>query len=108
VVSITGMARTVTQIRVFVGSPGDTLRERSILDEVVRQINDGVLAEDKRVSLRLVRWERDAWPGFGQDAHDVINQEIGPYDIFIGIMRNRLGMPTGRSVSGSVEEFETA
>ena len=73
------MARTVTQIRVFVGSPGDTKRERSIVDEVVRQINDGALAEDKCVTLRLVRWERDAWPGFGQDAQDVINQQIGPY-----------------------------
>ena len=102
------MARTVTQIRVFVGSPGDTKRERSIVDEVVRQINDGALAEDKCVTLRLVRWERDAWPGFGQDAQDVINQQIGPYDIFVGIMRNRLGTPTHRAASGSVEEFERA
>ena len=102
------MPRTVTQISIFIGSPGDTQSERIALDEVIRRINDGVLAEDKRVVLRLVRWENDAWPGFGQDAQDVINQQIGPYDIFVGIMRNRLGTPTGRAASGSVEEFERA
>jgi hypothetical protein len=44
------------------------------------------------VFLDLIQWETHAWPGFGADAQDVINREIEPGDIFIGIMWRRIGL----------------
>ena len=59
--------------------------------------------------LELLKWETHARPGFGEDAQDVINQQIGDdYDIFLGIMWGRFGSPTPRAESGTEEEFNRA
>jgi hypothetical protein len=42
------------------------------------------------------------------DAQAVINQQIQPYDIFIGILWTRFGTPTGAYESGTEEEFQRA
>jgi hypothetical protein len=96
----------VTKLRIFAASPGDVAEERMRLNRVVDELNR-MLAHENLV-LELVRWETHAWPGFGADAQAVINTQIEPYDIFVGIMWGRLGTPTGRSLSGTVEEFEQA
>jgi tetratricopeptide (TPR) repeat protein len=101
------MPQQVSKIRVFVASPGDVDQERDRLERVVGELNR-TLGQAEGVVLELVRWETHAWPGFGRDAQDVINQQIDPFDIFIGIMWKRLGTPTARAASGTVEEFERA
>ncbi|MGO9449764.1 MAG: hypothetical protein ACLQDV_01775 [Candidatus Binataceae bacterium] len=69
------------------------------------------LAASKGVVLHLVRWEKDTFPSFGSDAQALINDQIArmkEYAILVGIMWNRLGTPTPRAQSGTVEEFERA
>jgi hypothetical protein len=44
----------------------------------------------------------------GRDAQDVINQKIGDYDIFVGVMWKRMGTPTAVAQSGTEEEFRRA
>lgn len=101
------MAEQVTKLKVFVASPGDVTEERGILKEVIEELNHGVAAKIGLV-LQYVGWDTDAWAGIGEDAQDVINQQIGSYDIFIGIMWKRFGTPTNRAGSGTEEEFEQA
>jgi hypothetical protein len=96
----------VTKLRIFAASPGDVTEERIRLKEVVDELN--VMLAHENLVLELVRWETHTWPGFGADAQAVINSQLEPYDIFLGIMWGRLGTPTGRSLSGTVEEFEQA
>jgi hypothetical protein len=38
----------------------------------------------------------------------VINQQVGNYDIFVGILWKRFGTPTGKAESGTEEEFNIA
>jgi hypothetical protein len=99
------METSFQKITVFVASPGDTVEERHSLVEVIEELNRGVAA-DRRLFLELLRWETHAWPGIGTDAQDVINREINIADVLIVILWKRLGTPTGRSSSGTVEEFE--
>jgi Tfp pilus assembly protein PilO len=95
-------------VRVFAASPGDVAQERAVVEGVVREMNDGWTA-DLGYRVGLVRWETDTYPGFADAAQDVVNQQIGDdYDVFIGIMWARVGTPTDRSESGTVEEFERA
>ena len=101
------MPEQVTKLRVFVASPGDVWKERELLDDVIDELNRGIAA-DKRLVLELVRWETHAWPDIGEDAQDVINRQIAPGDVFIGIMWNRFGTPTKRAESGTREEFDRA
>lgn len=101
------MPEQVTRLRVFVASPSDVADERDRLAREIERLNR-TLGQDAKVVLELVRWETHTWPGFGEDAQAVINEQIAPYDIFVGIMWRRLGSRTGRSPSGTVEEFERA
>lgn len=100
----------VEKLSVFLASPGDVPSERRYVEEIVADLNRTV-APDKGVVLQVVRWEDDAFPGYGQDAQAIINAQIAEmskYALFVGIMWNRLGTPTPRAVSGTVEEFERA
>jgi len=74
-----------------------------VVDELRR-----IVGKLRHVELEAVRWETHAWPDVGDDAQDVINKQIGQYDIFVGIMWKRFGTPTKRADSGTAEEFERA
>lgn len=101
---------SVEKLFVFLASPGDVLAERRHVHEVVQELNRTVAA-DKGIVLDLVRWETHSVPGYGKDPQALINDQIaamGGYALFIGIMWNRIGTPTPRAASGTVEEFERA
>ncbi|UCF91080.1 MAG: hypothetical protein JSW39_22805 [Desulfobacterales bacterium] len=100
----------VEKLLVFLASPSDVPTERRYVEQVVDQLNRTV-ANEKGVVLQVIRWENDAFPGYGMDAQALINEQIAAmvkYALFVGIMWNRLGAPTPRAESGTVEEFERA
>ncbi len=98
---------TDSVVRMFVSSPGDAVLER---DEITRL----VVRSNKLAKLRglkpieLVRWPEDLLPGAGSDMQNVINDQAGEFDIFVGVLRSRYGTPTPRSGSGTEEEIERA
>lgn len=102
------MPRNSTILQVFEASPSDVAEERATLDSVIAELNR-TWTESLRVAFELLKWETHARPGVGADAQAVINAQIpDDYDVFIGILWTRLGTPTGRAISGTVEEFERA
>lgn len=102
------MPKQITQLRVFVASPGDVEPERSALENVINDLNI-FLGKTREIQLDLIRWETHAYPNLGDDVQSIINQQIGDdYDIFIGILWTRFGTPTPRAMSGTAEEFEHA
>jgi hypothetical protein len=96
-------------VRVFVASPGDVLFERDALSKLINEINQTItaVAPEKDIRLELVRWETHAVPAAGR-AQGVINDQIGHYDIFVGIMWRRFGTPSTEAESGTEEEFDRA
>lgn len=102
------MPRNSTVLQVFVASPSDVADERTTLDSVIAELNR-TWAGSLGVRFEVLKWETHARPGFDADAQAVINSQIpDDYDVFIGILWSRLGTPTGRAASGTVEEFERA
>jgi len=95
------------RLRIFIASPGDVGEEREIVSLVVAEIRR-VFEDLLPFQLDAIRWETHAWPDVGEDAQDVINREIGEFDIFVGIMWRRFGTPTKRARSGTDEEFQRA
>ena len=81
--------------------------ERDLVALVVEGLRR-TLGKFLSVELETVRWETHAWPDAGDDAQDVINREIGEFDVFVGIMWRRFGTATKRAPSGTAEEFERA
>ena len=102
------MPRAETVLSVFVASPDDVAEERNRLEDVIRELNK-TWSRSLGVRLDLIRWETEVSPGFGADPQAVINAQIPQdYDLFIGLMWYRFGTPTGRSDSGTFEEFMRA
>lgn len=102
------MPKNRTILTILAASPDDVASEREILEEVVREINV-TWSNTLGVGLDLISWVTHAHPGFGADAQDVVNRQLGEeYDIFIGIMWTKFGTPTGRAGSGTAEEFHRA
>lgn len=101
------MANTETVLSVFVASPTDVSEERHRLDDVLSELNSTV-GRHCGIHYRLLKFERDAIPAFGEDAQAVINSQIPAYDILICILWHRIGSPTGRAQSGTIEEYDRA
>ncbi len=94
------------RLRVFVASPGDVAAELEHVKTVADELNRGIAAQAGFV-LDVVRWETHARPDMGR-AEQLILDQIGQCDLFIGIMWRRFGTPTGVAGSGTEEEFDHA
>lgn len=101
------MPTTQTILTAFVASPSDVKEERAALEEVVIESNIA-WSNTFNTRLDLFRWETHAAPGIADDAQEVINEQTPPYDIFIAIFWGRIGTPTNRAESGTLEEFNRA
>lgn len=92
----------------FIASPGDTIAEREICDQVFAKLNS-TIGQFLNFRIESKKWEKDARPGFGTDGQDVINKQLlKEYHLFIGIMWARFGAETPRAGSGTEEEFDQA
>lgn len=95
--------------KIFVASPSDVITERNSMAQIINELNYTLteLVPDTGIVLELVRWETHAYPAMGRP-QGVVNNQIGPYDIFVGILWQRFGTPTGKAESGTEEEFRRA
>jgi dsDNA-binding SOS-regulon protein len=100
----------VEKLKIFLASPSDVATERNYVVEVVEEVNRTIGAH-KNVVLEVVRSEKNVFPGYGKDGQAILNEQIGKmqeYELFVGIMWNRIGTKTPRAASGTVEEFGRA
>lgn len=99
----------VEKLKIFLASPSDVPTERRHVGKVIEEINRTVAA-NKGIVLEVVS-SANAFPSYGKDGQAILNEQIGnmqEYELFIGIMWNRIGTPTPRAKSGTVEEFGRA
>ncbi len=96
-------------IRLFASSPDDVQKEVAQLASVVQELNTVLRAfvRDKRVVVELVHWKTHVHADMGP-AQDVVDRQLGGYDIYLGIMWSRFGTPTARAGSGTEQEFREA
>ncbi|QHP69995.1 DUF4062 domain-containing protein [Bradyrhizobium sp. LCT2] len=103
------MAENVRKVvKVFLASPGDLGRERSLAKEAVDEINE-TIGRTFGYHVDLIGWE-DTVSAYGRP-QALINKEVEQCEYFIGLMWKRWGTPPdseGRFTSGFEEEFELA
>lgn len=93
-------------VTVFLSCPGDMENEKNRLESVVHDLNSNF----QKIGLLVIPWrhERDVVPNVAQDAQEVINEQTPDYDVYVGVMCGRLGTPTARAESGTLEELMKA
>lgn len=100
------MAYQATVCNVMIASPGDVELERSIVREVVHEWNT-INATSRKAVLQPVGWESHSTPLMGDRPQAIINwQVLKDSDLLIAAFWTRLGTPTGKAASGTVEEIE--
>lgn len=100
------MSKSVIEYRFLLVSPGDVAEEREAVVSVVADWNAQIgVALGARVET--VRWESHSVPDMSGPAQEKINEQLlDDCDFAIGIFWHRIGTPTDRYESGSVEEIE--
>lgn len=94
-------------VRVFLASPSDVSEERLIVEKTVAELNSSI-APKVGMLIELIRWE-DMTPEAGRPQQIILDQaDIESCDVFIGVLWNRFGSPTGKADSGTLEEFNLA
>lgn len=98
------------KIRIFIASPTDVDDERTRLSLVINRLNKG-LADHVNVVLEMKEWS-DVVPNMGRSQQVIFDQiPVSTWDVMIGILWNRYGMPSGGKnpvESGTHEEFNAA
>lgn len=99
------MQETYTLKRLFIATPCDLYSERNSLVNVVTEINK-IKAHPVGYHLEVMGWE-STLPGNGRP-QELINKEIEKCDLFIMVLWQHWGMPTGKYSSGTEEEYYVA
>ncbi len=63
-------------------------------------------SEDKSVVLMPVGWDTHAAPQMGARPQALINKVLDGCDLLVAVFWTRIGSPSGKSPSGTVEEIE--
>jgi hypothetical protein len=99
------MAYDATVWKVMIATPSDVAAERQIVRDVLHEWNV-VNSEDRGVVLLPVGWDTHSAPEMGARPQEIINKRIlAGCDLLVAAFWTRLGTPTGRSESGTVEEI---
>lgn len=96
--------KTRRVLNVFLASPGDVGAERDIAKDVVDRLSRPL--GELGWQIELHRWEENK-PAYGRP-QGVINPSVDACDLFIGLLWERWGQPTGKYSSGFDEEFSRA
>jgi hypothetical protein len=100
------MAYQATVIPVMIASPGDVLNEKRAVREILYLWND-VNSREAKAMLAPVSWETHSAPELGGRPQELINRRVlKGCDLLVGIFWTRLGTPTGKAASGTVEEIQ--
>lgn len=110
-------AKHYKKLRIFVASPGDVTAERERVHAVTAELNrKGNVADQLGLILEVLDW-RDVSPKMGRPEQVTLDElKVEQWDIFVGILWLRFGMPPGVSDpqtgkpydSGTEEEFSLA
>jgi hypothetical protein len=100
------MSYEAKAIEVMIASPSDVVRERQVVRDVITQWN-AVHSRRQKICLMPVGWETHSTPELSGRAQQLINERLlESADLLVGIFWTRVGSPTGKSISGSIEEIE--
>src|SRR5690606_2630327 len=84
----------------------DVSDEREAIRSVIHDWND-VNAARSKVMLAPVGWETHSSPELGARPQELINSRLlKDCDLLVGVFWTRLGTPTGKAASGTVEEIQ--
>ncbi len=92
--------------QVMIASPNDIIQERDLAVEVIYEWN-AVNSHTSHIVLLPAGWETHSAPLMEGRPQEIINKQVlENSDLLVGIFWRKIGTPTEKFVSGTVEEIE--
>ena len=99
------MPRNSEVYSILIASPSDVPKEREAAKDVTLLWN-ATHSRSTEVVLEAVLWETHSTPELGDRPQGLLNKQLASQcDALVGIFWTRLGTPTGKADSGTVEEI---
>ncbi|MDX5868493.1 hypothetical protein SIL80_21925 [Bacillus cereus group sp. BfR-BA-01119] len=101
------MSYSSTVVEVLIASPSDVLKERELVTQAIYEWNASN-SKYEGIVLLPIKWETHSTPEYdGLDTQEVLNRQfVRECDILVGIMWTKVGSPTQKANSGTLEEIE--
>lgn len=92
--------------RIMIGCPGDVEEEVHIAIEVMNRWN-ALHAEQEGTVLLPLHWSSNSYPQQGDHPQQILNKQlVKKSDLLIAVFGARVGSPTAKAESGTIEEIE--
>ena len=99
------MPYPATAFSVLIASPSDVPGERQAVADCLHAWN-ALNAQESSKVLLPVMWESHSAPSMSDRPQEIINEQmVRSCDMLIGVFWKRLGSPTGKAASGTIEEI---
>ena len=101
--------KSYKKLRIFLASPSDVSKERDRVHAVANELNrTGNVADQLGLTLEVLDWRTHVAPYMGRPEDVVLQQlPVDSWDVFIGILWLRFGMPTGAIDPGTGQAFDS-
>jgi hypothetical protein len=93
------------EVQVFVSCPRDIVREKHIVEDLCKDFTSN-FEKHCNVTFRIKEWSTVVG-SYGSRPQGDINEQIGEYDIYMGIWHTRFGSRTGEINPATQEEFQS-
>ena len=92
--------------QIMIGAPSDIIEEIQMACETINRWN-ALNSEQYKIVLLPLHWSINSYPSVGNRPQYFLNQQlVEKSDLLICIFGTRIGTPTGKDISGTVEEFK--
>ncbi|HMH10743.1 MAG TPA: hypothetical protein VK553_08550, partial [Candidatus Nitrosopolaris rasttigaisensis] len=100
--------KNINQINLFISCTNEIKEEIDSIKLIVEEINK-TSGKQNGYIIASLNWNLDTYTQIGEDAQEVINNQLGSgYDILVALLWQRIGTPTKRHKSGTIEEISNA
>ena len=100
------MSYPATVLEIMIASPSDTEEERQAAKNAIYEWNI-LHSKDKKIVLVPTGWDTHVAPTVGEHPQDIINHFVTKQcDMLISLFKYKLGTPTKKYDSGTVEEID--
>ncbi|WP_300759207.1 hypothetical protein [uncultured Brachyspira sp.] len=100
------MPKSTLLYKLLISCPSDIENEINIIKNAIQNFNK-TLGDAINTKIETLYWKDDVIPQMGEDGQSIINNQIvKDADAVIAIFGEKLGSPTPRYESGTIEEIE--
>lgn len=101
------MPQQVRLLKVFVSCPSDVNKEKSEVKQACETLEK--IYCDPQIKIEVIDWKGNVSPLItGDEPQTVINDQIGDFDIYVGIFWKRFGKKQSNALTPTEEEFQRA